>query len=42
MDAQRWTIRTAAVAAAVAAALSVGGTAFAEPQPPTNGGNGAG
>lgn len=42
MSKRTLTIRAAAAAAACAALLSIGGTAFANPSPPTNGGNGAG
>jgi hypothetical protein len=42
MGSRKWGIRTAAVAAAIAMLMSIGGTAFANPSPPTNGGNGGG
>ena len=42
MDTRKWSIRVAAVTVATAGALSIAAPAFANPSPPTNGGNGGG
>jgi hypothetical protein len=42
MDRRTWSRRVVTVAVAAAAFSSIGAPAFATPEPPTNGGNGAG